>query len=141
MRAPTDIAGRRRRPARGRILLVLVAVALFLILVSLRGIAGFYTDYLWFDELHLTSVWRSVLGVKIALGVIFTLLFFALLWANLAIADLIAPTFRPMGPEEQLVERYHSLVGSRAGLVRIGLQRVRADGTREGAVPPRGGVA
>ena len=117
MRAPTDIAG-RRRPARARIVLVLVAVALFLILVSLRGIAGFYTDYLWFDELSLTSVWRSVLGTKIALGVIFTLVFFALLWANLAIADLIAPTFRPLGPEEQLIERYHDAVGPRAGLVR-----------------------
>jgi uncharacterized membrane protein (UPF0182 family) len=98
--------------------LVLVAAALFLILVSLRGIAGFYTDYLWFDELALTSVWRSVLGTKIALGLIFTLLFFALLWANLAIADLIAPTFRPLGPEEQLIERYHDAVGQRAGLVR-----------------------
>jgi len=98
---------------------VLVAVALFFILVSLRGIAGFYTDYLWFDELSLTSVWRSVLGVKIALGVIFTLGFFALLWANLAIADLIAPTFRPLGPEEQLIERYHEAVGQRAGLVRV----------------------
>ena len=76
------------------------------------------TDYLWFDELHLTSVWRSVLGTKIALGGIFTLLFFALLWANLAIADLIAPTFRPLGPEEQLIERYHEAVGQRAGLVR-----------------------
>ena len=118
MRAPTDIAGRRRRPARGRIILVLIAVALFFILVSLRGIAGFYTDYLWFDELKLTSVWRSVLGVKIALGVMFTLLFFALLWANLAIADLLAPTFRPLGPEEQLIERYHEAVGQRAGLVR-----------------------
>ena len=119
MRAPTDIAGRRRRAPRGRIVLVLVAVALFFVLVSLRGIAGFYTDYLWFDELNLTSVWRSVLGVKIALGLIFTLLFFALLWANLAIADLIAPTFRPLGPEEQLIERYHDVVGQRAGLVRV----------------------
>ncbi|HTJ76095.1 MAG TPA: UPF0182 family protein [Acidimicrobiales bacterium] len=121
MRAPTDIAGRRRRPARGRILLVIIAAALFLFLISLRGIAGFYTDYLWFDELHLTSVWRSVLGVKFALGGLFTVLFFALLWANLAIADLLAPTFRPLGPEEQLIERYHEVVGSRAGLVRVAI--------------------
>ncbi|MDQ4071105.1 MAG: UPF0182 family protein, partial [Actinomycetota bacterium] len=119
MRAPTDIARRRRRPARGRIILVLAAVALFMFLVSLRGIAGFYTDYLWFDELNLTSVWGSVLGVKIALGAIFTLLFFALLWANLAIADLIAPTFRPLGPEEQVIERYHEVVGHRAGTIRV----------------------
>ena len=126
MRAPTDIAGRRRRPARGRIVLLLIAIALFLFLVSLRGIAGFYTDYLWFDELHLTSVWRSVLGVKFALGGLFTVLFFALLWANLAIADLLAPTFRPLGPEEQLIERYHEVIGSRAGLVRVAIAGVFA---------------
>jgi uncharacterized membrane protein (UPF0182 family) len=121
VRAPTDIAGRRRRPARGRIILLLVAGALFLLLVSLRGIAGFYTDFLWFDELHLTSVWKTVLGVKFALGGLFTILFFALLWANLAIADLLAPAFRPRGPEEHLIERYHEVVGQRAGLVRFAI--------------------
>ena len=61
-----------------------------------------------------------MLGAKIGLAVVFTLLFFAIVWANLAIADLIAPTFRPMGPEEQFIERYHEVVGARAGLVRIG---------------------
>jgi uncharacterized membrane protein (UPF0182 family) len=121
VRTPTDIPQRRRRPARGRIILVLIAAAIFLFLVSLRGIAGFYTDYLWFDELHITSVWRTVLGVKFALGGLFTLLFFALLWANLAIADLIAPTFRPLGPEEQLIERYHEVVGARTGMVRVAI--------------------
>ena len=126
MRAPTDIGGRRRRLPRGRIILLLVVVALFVLLVSLRGIAGFYTDYLWFDELHLTSVWRSILGVKFALGALFTILFFALLWANLAIADLLAPTFRPLGPEEQLIERYHDVVGQRAGLVRVAIAAVFA---------------
>ena len=126
MRSPTDIAGRRRRPARGRIVLLLVVGAIFLLLISLRGIAGFYTDYLWFDELHLTSVWKSVLGVKFALGGLFTVLFFALLWANLAIAELLAPTFRPMGPEEQLIERYHEVVGQRAGLVRVAIAGVFA---------------
>jgi len=119
VRTPTDIPRSRRSPARGRILILLAVGTLFLILVSLRGIAGFYTDFLWFDELKLTSVWRSVLGVKLALGALFTILFFALLWANLAIADLIAPSFRPLGPEEQLIERYHEVVGPRAGLVRM----------------------
>src|SRR5947209_10033 len=40
------------------------------------------------------------------------------MWVNLAIADRIAPAFRPMGPEEELVERYHQVVGPRAVLVR-----------------------
>ena len=118
MRAPTDLP-RRRRSTSGRIALVLVLGAILLIMVSLRGIAGFYTDFLWFDELGITSVWKGVLGAKLALGAIFTAVFFAIMWANLAIADLIAPAFRPMGPEEQFVERYHEVVGSRAGLVRL----------------------
>lgn len=125
MRAPTELP-RRRRPSSGRILLLLVVVALVVLLFSLRGIAGFYTDYLWFDELHITTVWKQVLGAKIALGVIFTIVFFVVMWANLAIADLLAPKFRPMGPEEELVERYHQAVGSRAGLVRVALAGIFA---------------
>jgi uncharacterized membrane protein (UPF0182 family) len=126
VRAPTDLPRRRRRAPKGRIILLLVAVAIFVLLISLRGIAGFYTDYLWFGELGFTSVWKSVLGAKIVLGVLFTVVFFALLWANLAIADLIAPTFRPMGPEEQFIERYHEVVGSRTGLVRVAVAAVFA---------------
>ena len=121
MRAPTDLPRRRRGSTSRRVLLVAAGLAVFFLIVSLRGIAGFYTDYLWFDEVGLTGVWKSVLGAKIGLGVVFTLIFFALVWANLAIADLLAPTFRPMGPEEQFIERYHEVVGARAGLVRIGV--------------------
>ena len=44
-----------------------------------------------------------------------------LLWVNLVIADRLAPAFRPAGPEDELIERYHELVGHRAGLVRIGV--------------------
>jgi uncharacterized membrane protein (UPF0182 family) len=95
---------------------VIVGTLLFL---SLRGIARFYTDFLWFDSLGLSSVWRGVLGAKIALGVIFTGVFFALLWINLLIADRIAPRFRPTGPEEELLERYYDLVGRRSGQIRF----------------------
>ena len=37
---------RGRRPGRGRILLVVAAVALFILITTLRSIASFYTDYL-----------------------------------------------------------------------------------------------
>ena len=120
MRAPTDLSRRRRPPNRvGLVLVGIVAFVLLFLAISLRGIAGFYTDYLWFGELGLSSVWRGVLGTKVGLAVVFTIAFFLIMWINLAIADLIAPRFRPMGPEEQIVERYHALVGPRAGLVRI----------------------
>ncbi|MEZ5233394.1 MAG: UPF0182 family protein [Acidimicrobiales bacterium] len=113
-------AGRRRLSRKGRVLVAVAVVAVMVLFLSLRGIAGFYTDYLWFDSLGAASVWRGVLGAKIALGVIFTGVFFALLWINLLIADRLAPRFRPSGPEEELLERYYDLVGRRSGLVRFG---------------------
>jgi uncharacterized membrane protein (UPF0182 family) len=123
MRTPSDLPRRARRgprrPGRGRVVLVVALVAVFLILTSLRGIAGFYTDYLWFKSLGLAGVWRGVLGAKTALAVIFTAIFFVLMWVNLRIADKIAPRFRPSGPEEEFIERYHELVGRRTGLVRV----------------------
>ena len=51
MRAPSELRRRKTRPNRGRIVLIVLAVALVLFITSLRGLAGFYTDYLWFDSL------------------------------------------------------------------------------------------
>lgn len=121
VRAPADMPPRRRRRRvsnRGRVALIVTAAVLFLLFTSLRGIATFWTDYLWFDSVQLSSVFTTVLGSKIALGVIFTLVFFVLLWVNLAIADRIAPKFRPAGPEDELLDRYHAMVDRRAGLLR-----------------------
>ena len=37
---------------------------------------------------------------------------------NLTIADRLAPTFRPVGPDDELVQRFREIVGTHAGLVR-----------------------
>ncbi len=106
--------------------LITLAVTLFVLFLSLRSIASVYTDYLWFDSMNQTGVWRGVLGTKIAMAVVFVAVFFALLRGNLAIADRLAPRFRPAGPEEELVERYHAAVGGRVGLVRTGVSLLLA---------------
>ena len=122
MRAPTDLPRRRsRNPGRGRTILIVAVVALFVLLTSLRGIASFYTDYLWFDSLGRGGVFRGVLGAKILLAVIFTGVFFVILWCNLVIADRLAPPFRPAGPDEEFLERYHDIVDPRMGWVRAGV--------------------
>src|SRR5215207_8204289 len=123
MRAPSDMPRRPARgsgPGRGRTWLVIGAVVLFFLIASLRGIASFYTDYLWFDSLGRSEVWRGVLGAKLALSIIFTSAFFLLMWVNLVIADRLAPAFRPAGPEEEFIERYHELVRGHLGAVRVG---------------------
>ena len=98
---------------------MVLAVALFLLLTSLRGIAGFYTDFLWFDSLDYDSVFTGILGARVALGAIFTGIFFVLLYVNLFIADRLAPPLRPTGPEEEVIERYRELIGGRTTLVRV----------------------
>ncbi|QGG93986.1 UPF0182 family membrane protein [Actinomarinicola tropica] len=127
MRPPTQMPRPPRRSSnRGRIILVVVLVAAFLLVTSLRGIAGVYTDYLWFDALELGEVWTGVVGAQIILATIFVSLFFVLMFANLWVADRLAPRFRPTGPEEELLERYHDVVGPRANLVRAGISLVFA---------------
>jgi len=100
------------------VILLLVVVGLIVLILSLRGIASFYTDYLWFDSIDQTQVWSYVLLAKIIMAVIAIGLFFILLWASLAIADRIAPDPRPSGPEEDVLSRWHNLVGKRKILVR-----------------------
>ncbi len=121
MRAPDDLPRRPRRASRGnrgRTTLIVAVIAAFVLLTSLRGIARFYTDYLWFDSLGQSGVWRGVLGAKVVLALLFIVVFFALAWVNLLIADRIAPPFRLSGPEDELLERYHDLVSERTGWVR-----------------------
>jgi uncharacterized protein len=119
MRMPT--IERRRRPSNRRILLISLAAVLVVLLVSLRGIAGFYTDYLWFEELGYTDVWRGLLLAKALPTAVFTVVFFLLILGNLIIADRLQPRFRPAGPEEELVERYRQFIGPYAGRVRLGV--------------------
>ncbi len=65
MRAPDDLPRRQRQPGSGRrrrAFLIVAVIVLLVLLTSLRGIAGFYTDYLWFDSLDQGGVWRGVLA-------------------------------------------------------------------------------
>jgi uncharacterized membrane protein (UPF0182 family) len=101
------------------VVLIVALVALFVLLLSLRGIAGFYTDYLWYDSLGQWGVRRGILGAQLSLALIFVTAFFLLAWSNLYVSEMVAPPFRPTGPEDELLERYHDLVAGRMGRVRV----------------------
>ena len=81
MRVPTARAPRRRFRIRGWI--IGVVVVLVVLLFSLRGLAGFYTDYLWFDSLGQGSTWSSLLAAKVAPALVFTVVFFVIMFVNL----------------------------------------------------------
>ena len=107
---------RSRRLRRG---LFVAIAAVIIVLVSLRGAASFYTDFLWFDALGQADVWRTIIVSRIVLALIFIAVLFALLYGNLTIADRMAPAQRPRGPEEDVLTRYHDSLGQRPRLVRL----------------------
>ena len=109
-----------------RLVAILVAAGLLALMLSLRGMARFYTDYLWFDSLGRTDVWGRVLLAKIVLFAIFAVLFFVLMWVNLLIVDRLAPETRPPGPEEEMLSRFHAVVSGRSGLIRLAVSVVLA---------------
>jgi len=94
-------------------------VAVIVVLSSARGVARFYTSYLWFKEVRFASVWSGMLFTKIVLAVVFCLLFFALMWVSLTLADRSAPTVLPAGHHDELVDRYRDVVYPRGRIVRI----------------------
>ena len=105
-----------------------LVVVLVVLLFSLRGLAGFYTDFLWFDSLGQGSTWSSLLAAKVAPALVFTVVFFVIMFVNLVIADRLAPKYRSMGPEDELIARYQQVAGPYTGRIRIGVVALlRAD--------------
>jgi uncharacterized protein len=125
---PTEAMGSRSRKKTNslRIVLGVAVVGILFLITSIRGLAGFYTDYLWFDSLGFVSIWKSVLWAKFLLGAVFTAVFFLLLWLNLYIADKLAPKVRAPGPEDDLAKKWQSLMGRKVGLIRGGISAVFA---------------
>src|SRR6266498_833530 len=119
MRVPT--APRRRRGFRVRGWIIAGVILLVILLLSLRGLAGFYTDFLWFDSVGQGSTWRELLSAKVVPALVFTLVFFVIMLISLLIADRLAPKYRSMGPEDELVERYQQFVSPYQGRIRVGV--------------------
>ena len=120
MRVPTT----ERRRFRVRGWMIAVVVILIVLLFSLRGLAGFYTDYLWFDSLGQGGTWGRLLAAKIVPAIVFTVVFFAIMYTSLLIADRLAPRLRPQGPmtpEDELVARYQQVTARFTGRIRVGI--------------------
>ena len=80
MRTPSDLPRRWPRASRRvRIGLLVGVVVLILLIVSLNGLARFWTDYLWFQSVKFTSVFRGVLLTKWLLALTFIAIFFVIL--------------------------------------------------------------
>ena len=118
MRVP-PVERRRRGGFRIRGWMIAIVVVLVVLFLSARGLAGFYTDYLWFDSVGFGTTWRGLLWARFAPTAVFTVLFFVLMLVSLTVADRLAPRTRTMGPEDELLARYQQSVGPYSGRIRI----------------------
>ena len=120
MRTPQDLPRRLPRASRRtRIALVAAVVVLIVLIASLRGLANFYTDYLWFQSVGFTSVFKGVLLTKVVLSVVFIVLFFLLMLASLTVADRIAPLDVDPGNVPELVLRYRDIAVAHSLRIRL----------------------
>ncbi len=100
---------------RGRVTLFVLG-AVVLLFVFLGWLVDAWTDYLWFSEVHFTSVFTTVLWTRIGLFLVFGALLGLILWVNLWLAYRIRPLLRPHSPEQQSLDRYRMLLTPRFGL-------------------------
>ncbi|HUR78670.1 MAG TPA: UPF0182 family protein [Acidimicrobiales bacterium] len=115
----TNVTDLPRRAPRRRLALFPILGGLFALWLLLSGFSRFFTDYLFFDEVGLTRVFRTELGARFLLVLVFGLIFFAVLWGNLMLAERLAPGFRPLGPGDEIVARYRDVVGANGGRLRV----------------------
>lgn len=95
---------------------IIIAIVVLMLMFG-GGIAGLYTDWLWFSDLGYGVVFLKPLLTQIGLGAVMGLLFFVIIYGNLWYARRIAPPPSPMGLEQQLIERLGTLARRGIGLV------------------------
>ena len=86
-----------------------------------RGIANFYTNYLWFDSVALESVWIKILITRTALVGATSLIAFIFIFTNLRLATRATPVmdiFEAFDSEDPLA-RFRSFVSERFARFRL----------------------
>lgn len=83
-----------------RLLLLLIPI---FILISFNRIISFYTDWIWYDSLDLTSVFFTRIYASAALFAVAAIVFFLFFAGNVILARRIAPNALAGSPVEQLL--------------------------------------
>ncbi len=116
----------QRIVTRRRRWLLIVAAVVVLLVIFLNVMSGFYIDLLWFKEVGFQNVFWTVFWSKVVLGLLFGLVFFGILYANLLIVRRLTPPFRTFTPEQEVVERYRVAIEPYAKWILPGLSLVIA---------------
>jgi hypothetical protein len=106
---------------RSRRVLTVLAVVVIILIFAIRSIAVFWTDFLWFDSLKQTDVWRTLVFTRVWLVLGASVFAFGVFWFNLYLADRLSPRQLAYGgsPDEELLERFQEWISPRVGRVRL----------------------
>ena len=91
------------------------------LLLTLRSVATFWTDFLWFDSVDQTRVWRTLIFTRIGLVAVASVVAFLLFYGSLWLADRLSPrgSVPPGSPDEELLERFQDWIEPRVIRVRL----------------------
>jgi len=100
---------------------VILAIAIFVVLLTFRWVSTLWTDYLWYASLDSTSVWNTLVLTRVVLVVVGAIVAFTLFYLNLLLVDRLSPRLGigAGSPDEELLERFQLWVEPRAGRVRF----------------------
>jgi len=112
VRSPTDMSSAPRRLGRfSRRVWIGLAIALAVILfTSLKTVAVFWTDQMWFSQGGYGSVFSTLFLYKVGLTVVFGLLFAGLVFGNLMLTHRFRAKNLSFEPEDEMTRRYQNFV-------------------------------
>ncbi|MFC1908782.1 UPF0182 family protein [Chloroflexota bacterium] len=76
----------------GRVIMIMAGLLFLFIIVN--TIKGFYTEWLWFDNLGYGSVYSTILRTRMLIFFIAAIIFGILVWGNLVLATRLSPKGR-----------------------------------------------
>ena len=119
---PGSFGSGRRRPRR---LLAFAAGVALVALLTFRGLARAWTDYLWFTSVEAAEVWKTVLLSQVLLGAFGFAVAAAVMWINLLVVHRTS-TGRLFlsGPGDELIERFQNWVATRRRWFHLGVSGV-----------------
>ena len=110
-----------RTPPRPRVRRrwIVIAVVALVIFISINSVVRFYTDWLWFGELHFASVFWKIFWTRAAVGAVGGLVAAVVVFANLEVARRGAPRTRFVTPGGDIAEQYRSVFRPYARLANV----------------------
>ena len=103
-----------RMSRRGRVT-VGVLVGVFVLFTLLGWGVNAWTDWLWFDEVHYTEVFSTVLTTRLLLFLAVGAAMAVVIGGNLYLAYRLRPLLRPHSSEQQTLDRYRIALSPRIG--------------------------